>query len=192
MRDYDIRKMILSDLTEKFLNDPGTLVIEELGLCEGEARVDIAVVNGSIHGFEIKSDQDTLKRLAGQAAVYGRVLDAVTLVVSHAHFDHALEIIPPWWGVILVKKNSRQTYLKRARKDGLNPGLDPFAVAQFLWRDEAFEVLRSRNLHRGLAKKPRAILWKTIAECMPINELTALVRRLLKSRQNWRSGWQQE
>ena len=39
------------------------LLIHELGVCAGLARVDIALVNGSLHGFEIKSE--ALKSVPG-------------------------------------------------------------------------------------------------------------------------------
>lgn len=191
MKDSDIRKVILSDLGREFENDPDTMIIEELGLCQGEARVDIAVVNGSIHGFEIKSNQDTLKRLAGQAEIYSRVLASITLVVGSEHLDEALRIIPKWWGVIVAKETSGQMHLKKRRNGKLNPGLDPFSLVQLLWRDEAFEALKKHDLHQGLASKPRTVLWKKLAEHLPTDELLALVRSFIKSRGSWRSGYQQ-
>jgi hypothetical protein len=192
MKDSDIREVLLSDLGRQYKNDPDTMIIEELGLCQGEARVDIAVVNGSIHGFEIKSEQDTLKRLAGQAASYSRVLESITLVVGSEHLDEALKIIPKWWGVIVAREKRRgQLHLKKRRKGKLNPSLDPFAIVQLLWRDEAFEVLKKLDLHKGLANKPRTILWNKLAKHLTTDELLVLVRNLLRSRENWRSGYQQ-
>lgn len=191
MKDYDIRQVVLSDLGREYESDPDTVVFEELGLCQGEARVDIVVVNGLIHGFEIKSDQDTLKRLPSQVEIYSRTLDCVTLVVGNRHLDQALKVIPKWWGVFVAKEKSSRIRLKMRRKGKSNPCLDPFAVVQLLWRDEAFEALKERGLHRGLANKPRTILWKKLAEHLPMEELGSLVRRILKSRKNWRSGYQQ-
>ena len=190
MKDSDIRQIILSDLDRKYENDPNTMIIEELGLCQGEARIDIAVVNGSIHGYEIKSDQDTLRRLAGQVAIYGCVLDSVTLVVGGEHLNEALKVIPKWWGVVIAKEKSGQVYLKERRNGRLNPRRNPFALAQLLWRDEAFEALKKLDLHKGLANKPRTILWNKLAEHLATDELSALVRNFLRSRENWRSGCQ--
>lgn len=187
MKDSDIRKVILSDLGRKFENDPDTMIVEELGLCQGEARVDIAVVNGSIHGFEIKSNQDTLKRLAGQAAIYSRVLDSITLIVGSEHLDKALKIIPKWWGVLEAKKNKRNINLHDIRAYQKNPMLDPEAIIQLIWRDEALEVLRKRGLHKGYISKPKWVLWEQIIEKLSLNELRKEVRDTLKSRGNWQS-----
>lgn len=155
MKDSDIRQIILSDLDRRYKKDPNTMIIEELGLCQGEARVDIAVVNGSIHGYEIKSDQDTLKRLAGQVAIYSRVLDFVTLVVGSQHLDEGLKIIPEWWGIAEVKKNKRKIILREIRPHEKNPVPDPEAIVQLIWRNEALEILRKRGLHSGYVSKTK-------------------------------------
>ena len=44
-------------------SEPNTVFLEELGLCQGDARVDYAVINGAMNGYEIKSDRDKLVRL---------------------------------------------------------------------------------------------------------------------------------
>ena len=54
MRDIDIRRTLLASITEQHPFDDGTIVVEELGLCQGTARVDVAAVNGTIHGYEIE------------------------------------------------------------------------------------------------------------------------------------------
>src|SRR4051812_45593489 len=80
MRDYDIRQELRQRLRKEHEGDPETLVIEELGLCQGQVRADIAVINGFMHGYEIKSERDTLERLPRQREVYEQCFDAVTLV----------------------------------------------------------------------------------------------------------------
>ncbi len=186
--DLDIRKVILSNLYREYQEDPETMILEEVGLCQGEARIDIAVVNGTIHGFEIKSDQDSLKRLPGQIEIYSRALCKVTLVVGTKHLNRALKIIPKWWGVIAVIEKSEYIRLKVKRKGKSNPSLDSSALVQLLWRDEAYEALRKRDLHRGLARKPRNILWESLCQHSKIEELIDMVVTALKSRENWRSG----
>ena len=66
MRDCDIRKALRKRLEEAHKGESGTRIVEEFGLCQGRARIDVAVFNGFINGFEIKSARDTLKRLPGQ------------------------------------------------------------------------------------------------------------------------------
>jgi hypothetical protein len=59
------------------------------GLDHGQVFVDVAVINGEIHGYELKSERDTLERLPRQVEVYSAVLGRATLVVgaSYEVFD---------------------------------------------------------------------------------------------------------
>jgi hypothetical protein len=49
-------------------------MLDEFGLEHGEVRVDVAVINGELHGYEIKSERDTLERLPRQVKAYSAVL----------------------------------------------------------------------------------------------------------------------
>jgi hypothetical protein len=53
-RDVDIRKVLLAHLAEKFCDPSHDLIVQEFG-CKS-ARTDLAVINGALHAFEIKSD----------------------------------------------------------------------------------------------------------------------------------------
>ena len=100
VRESQIRASLLLALRDRHGADPNTLIRQELGLCAGARRVDLAMINGELVGFEIKSDQDTLYRLAGQAEAYGQVLDRVTLVTTARYIDKAAALVPTWWGLI--------------------------------------------------------------------------------------------
>ena len=63
MRDEDIRSVLRARLALEYGTDPSALVLDEFGLACSSARVDLAVVNGCLHGYEIKSDVDSLARL---------------------------------------------------------------------------------------------------------------------------------
>lgn len=102
MNDPEVRHALKRTVLSRYVRDPQSLVLDELGLRHGAARVDLAVVNGMIHGFEIKADRDTLYRLPSQASIYSSVLDRVTLVASSRHMKPALGLVPDWWGVIRI------------------------------------------------------------------------------------------
>ena len=68
--------------------------MHELGLREGRARIDVAVVTHQSHGYEIKSDRDGIERLEHQVLIYGAVLDRVTLVAGTRTAGRAAERIP--------------------------------------------------------------------------------------------------
>lgn len=189
MRDLEIRRQLRHRLENEFGNDPTALILDELGVCCGRVRADMAVVNGELKGFEIKSDQDTLLRLRSQASSYGRVFDTISIVVAAKHLKKVREMVPSWWGILLAEKNENACPdIRRFRRERNNPNPDPMAIAQLIWRDETFELLKAHNLHSGLRNKPRKFLWKALVESFPLAELRRLVRTQLKARRDWRSA----
>ncbi len=165
-------------------------IFEEFGVSHGIARVDFALVNGIMHGYEIKSDKDTLNRLPEQMKQYNAVFDKVTLVVGKKHLYHAVKTIPSWWGVILVKINKNKIVFQTIRKDGKNQQQIDVSIARLLWRGEALKILEERNEAAGIRSKTREIIHKKLAEILK-NDLSTLkdyVRNaLLVSRGDWRS-----
>jgi hypothetical protein len=186
MRDMDIRRALRREMTRLHGDDQGTRVVEELGLCQGSARIDLAVINGNIHGYEIKSDQDTLERLRGQSEIYNRVLDYVTIIVSPSHVRHVMPIVPNWWGISIASAEEGEVVIRERRLPRRNAAADSFALAQLLWRGEALAALEGLGLAEGMHSKRREFLWRRLAEKVPTKELGRIVRDRLKSRA---SGW---
>ena len=73
--------------------------MDEFAILEGSGRIDVAVVNSKLHGYEIKSAVDTLERLPSQQESYSKVFDRITLVADERHIPEAVKILPPWWGL---------------------------------------------------------------------------------------------
>mgnify|MGYP000211545537 CR=1 FL=1 len=112
MRDLDVRNKLHEQKLNYFHNDPKSYVIDEVEVCYGEARVDIAVINGKLHAYEIKSEQDTLGRLKKQIEAYSRVFDFITLVVGQSHLERAKLLTPKWWGLLRAKKTQNKIFIK--------------------------------------------------------------------------------
>jgi len=187
MRDLDIRRLLRRHLIGAFGSDPTALIVDELGVCCGKVRVDMAVVNGELKGFEIKSDQDTLIRLPLQIATYGKVFDTLTIIVGPRHLQKIQAVVPPWWGIVLAEYHGdAQLDLRCVRTEGVNQAQDPLALTQLLWRDEALALLQANNLDAGLGSQPRRYLWEALATRFGISDLRAMVRRQLKMRRGWR------
>lgn len=188
MRDVDIRRKLRSDMERLHGADPETLILDELGLCQGTARVDVAVVNGTLHGYEIKSERDTLSRLPGQQDIYSRALDYVTIVTAESHAAKVAKVVPSWWGITAATRTRRGTVrLTPMRPATMNPKIDALALAQLLWRGEALDELEQRGLADGLRGKPRAALWAQLASNLTVKELGDVVRSRLKQRPDWRA-----
>lgn len=187
VRDRDVRRALHQKVLMDHHGDINTLVLDELGLRHGTCRVDIAVVNSFLHGYEIKSDADTLARLPGQVSIYSAVLDRVTLVVGKTHITKAEAVIPEWWGIKVVTTGPRggisfETY----RPVNLNPKIDPVALAELLWRPEVVSILKKLDAPARILRKPRASLYQHLAEVLRLEELRRVIRHCLKVREKWR------
>ncbi len=170
---------------------PGeTLIVHELGLCQAEARVDIAAVNGLLVGWEIKTRQDTLSRLPHQQEVYSRVFDRVWLVADERHIGPALPMIPTWWGVMRIRETGQNCRLVIVRPSRLNRDVDPRSLVRLLWRVEVLAELDVLGLADGLKRAPRRVLWEALAGSVPEHisrrRLQERVRTRLKTREGWR------
>lgn len=189
MNEHQIRTELRRLLDEQFSGDPETLILDELGLRHGAARIDLAVVNSTLNGYEIKSDRDTLSRLPNQVRIYNSVLDRVTLVVSTRHIENAERMVPEWWGITLVSKERRgPPPFLNIREPRDNPSPDPDSIAKLLWRDEALALLGEISIVDGFRSRRRAIIYARLAEVVPLDLLRAKVRQQLKYRTDWRSG----
>lgn len=80
LNDSMVRELLLEDLYSQYKDDPNTRIVNELGIDFGSSRVDVAVINGNIHGYEIKSDLDTLERLPRQMTYYNKLFQRMTIV----------------------------------------------------------------------------------------------------------------
>jgi hypothetical protein len=191
--DHQIRGALKEILLVANRQDPEALILEELGLRHGATRVDMVVVNGSLHGFEVKSDSDSLKRLPRQVKMYSEILDYATLVVGVRHADKAQQTIPSWWGVKLADRNPDGTVrLEDLRQPTPNPSPDGLAISKLLWREEALAFLEELGAADGVRSKPRREVYARLAQTAPLDGLRARVRRQFKSRTDWRSGVQQK
>lgn len=182
VRDPEIRVALLKELRRRRVLRGGTVVVQELGLRRSDAVVDVAVVNGSLNGFEIKSDADTLRRLARQAEVYGQILDRVTLVVGRQHLGAARHLIPAWWGLMAVRVTDEGPMLTTVRSGRGNPARNARALVELLWLDEARSLLAQRDALRGYRTKPRDAVWDRLCEIYSLDEIASAVRRRLKAR----------
>ena len=188
MNDWDIRRALMAELERKYSKDNDTLVLDELGIGHGTARIDLVVVNHQLHGYEIKSDLDNLRRLPDQIRAYSRVMDRVTLIVGYKHAYDALQIVPEWWGVRLAekKKQSDTVVLSDARPSRNNPNIDLNAVAALLWRNEALAILEEMGSASGVRSKRRSEIYRRLVDLSDPDFLRFKIRQQLKSRRGWR------
>lgn len=177
-KDGDVRTLLKQHLRD--LHGESTRLLDEVGLCQGDVRVDVAAVNGELAGFEIKSPADSLARWPKQRRVYSKVVDRAWLVAPEKALARA--DAPDWWGLIRVVETRHQLGLRVVREAGLNPKPDPYSIARLLWRDEALHALAAFGLDRGVRTKRRTMIWRRLADQLPIDDLRRAVRSALAVR----------
>jgi hypothetical protein len=186
-REYQIREALRKGPVAQIVRNERDLALDELGICEGSSRIDMAVVNGSFWGFEIKSERDTLTRLPRQIEYYGRVFDRLYLVTSDEHISDAEEFIPEYWGVLEVVKRENEVAFQCLRKPKQNPEREAFAIAQLLWKWEVLAELEEREIDWGVRSKPRHAMWERLCDHVELEGVAKIARRRLKARGDWRA-----
>ena len=168
-KDRDIRAALTSLLEQKFCDQVGLVdysrIYNEFNVDHGEYRIDVVVINNDFHGYEIKSDADTLYRLPAQVEAYSNVFNKITLVAGVSHIFDALFMIPDWWGVMLVKSRPDGTVMLSNLRDPLdNPSQDMMSLTRLMWRQEVLETLNEMDEARGVKSMPREHIYKRFVD----------------------------
>lgn len=174
------------------------LLVEELAIPKRICLADLVLMErdglSGMHGYEIKSEIDSLTRLEGQVEHYSRVFSRCTLIVAEKHEEKALAVIPEWWGVIVVARIGFDEYgealddaiLLEVREAQENPSSrKPYSLLQLLWRSELMELIERHSLDvdKKLRKRP---LREKIAKLIPSEQLEQDTVRFLLEREDWK------
>ena len=185
--DRTIRSALHTKYLRRTTARPDTLVIDELGLAHSRRRVDVAVINGSIHGYEIKSSRDTLDRLDAQLEIYRQTLQKLTIVAAPQHIVGLPTFVPEWCGLIEVTLGPKRAIRFRSvRSAARNPDVDPFMQAHLLWRDEVVHLLIQRGFSPKDLRRPRKQLYRILSESLTPNQITTSIRLFMAQRPAWR------
>jgi hypothetical protein len=186
-KDIEIRTALHRKKLSAYRAAPDTIVVDELGLSHAKVRIDVAVINGCVHGYEIKSGLDTLNRLPGQIELYGQCLEKLTLVCAPRHIEKVEKIAPQWCGIIMAEKGARGAIaFTTVRRTGSNAQINAVQLAHLLWRPEAVTLLSRFESGKKILNRPRKELYEALAAVMTVPELTAAIREFMQLRRAWR------
>jgi hypothetical protein len=174
--------VVRTALRERMLADTAGArdAVDEFWVPRSHERADLAVIGRWMDGFEIKTEQDTLRRLPRQAEAYARVFDRCTVVVSERHSDAVADMLPDWWGITTVHVNGSVAF-NVVRKPHTNVGVDPEVLVRLLWRDEALFALGKLGVDAD-QRAPRMSLWHMLLATATLAQLRQIVRRALVHR----------
>lgn len=187
MKDQVVRRAFHQKVLRAAHTTKGTFVIDELGLKNGQVRADIAVVNGKLIGYEIKSQNDTLTRLPNQITAYNEVFDNIYIITASNHLAKVRDAISPWWGIYIINGTDDITCsftLHRPAKP--NKFRNCLGLAQLLWKNEVLEILNERmkfNLRHTVSKEE---LYDILSGTCASANLSKLIINYLKTREGWR------
>ena len=179
-RDADIRAVLMTDLRGRYSDSQNDLILEEFGC--NSARTDVAVINGVLHAYEIKSDSDSLDRLPSQIEAYKGVFQYVTLVCGERLISRARGVIPAWWGIEKAQCKDGTVVLRATRSAKLNPKQDPLALANMLWKTEALACLRKFGHSMVTSRHSAEKVSRAVADNIPVDILSDQVRGAIKIR----------
>ena len=180
--DGMIRQAVRAKLTLAHAGQDA-VIVDELKVSRGSSRIDVAVVNGHIEGYEIKSDKDTLDRLPRQVRMFGLIADRMTLVVGERHLADSASLIPEWWSILVPSpKANGSLKLSVARRGRLNRSRDVLAMVEVLERNEILAMMAAQGLDKGLRSASYGELSRIAATRLPLSTISHMVKRLLKVR----------
>lgn len=183
IKDIDIRIILRQTLSTDFKEYPDTVIIDEFGIKFREVIADVAVFNGTTHGYEIKSEVDSLKRLPNQMEYYSKIFEYVTVVIARNHLNGVLKIIPNWVGIMIVER-SRSDYelrVKRLRKSRKNTNLDKGYLLDLLNREELTDLSKENNI-KGTRSLPIYQVRDNLSELLSISTIKEAVNYYIKAR----------
>lgn len=177
LNELSVRRLLLSQAE---FSDPDSVVYPEMPLQRRVGRADVGLVNGSLSGYEIKSERDTLSRLPRQIPIYESIFDYTTLVVAAKHLKRSRTLLPPKWGLAVVDKSEDVNILRRVRKPKRNRQFSNADRVRLLWKVEIARLLREA----GTPVRPDVsvrVLWGMMSEWSS-ESIADAVRSCLKAR----------
>ena len=168
MREIVVEKLILDGWV-----GADDVLIHEMVVGDNERRADIVVANGHLTAFELKSEADTLDRVAGQVESYRRHLEKVFVVIDKKFNRTIRPAIPKSVGIWVVD-NGR---IKEERK----------AQRRLLSKEAALSLLHVNDLkallrENGITPQSRRSGLIAQATQLPISHLRNAARTAVKAR----------
>jgi hypothetical protein len=182
LRDGDIRWPLQAWLEQKYGHDGSSGIIHELEIPRPSGRVDLAVINGEMVGFEIKSDADTLCRLPRQTASFCAVFNKMYFVTTNTHLREARAKIPRWWGLLIARKEDDFVSFRSLRKSKLNKNVSNASLVSLLSRDELITFIKINGPIRKVRELRKSALQSYIISEYDSACISEGVKRIIRTR----------
>ncbi len=157
------------------------VLINEMVVGGFSRRADIAVANGKLMVFEIKSDLDTLRRLPGQLEVYQQRFDKVTVVTTSRFVKEVIDSSCEAVEILEASVNaSGQATLKTIRRGKTREIRAKAMLASFLTKVDLVSMLKAVGIAASTNQARDDLL--AAMEKLPIKDVRASVLAAIKAR----------
>lgn len=110
----------------------------------GACKADVVILNGTSTVYEIKSERDTLVRLANQIDNYKCVFAAVNVITCEKYIDEVCRMVPEDVGILCLSNRYKITAVRNAVENLCR--ICPLSVFESLRTDEASAILRALDI----------------------------------------------
>lgn len=148
----------------------------------GSCKADLVILNGTATVYEIKSERDSLSRLANQVENYKRVFAKVNVIASESHVDGVLATVPEDVGVMCLSRRYRISTVRNAVD--CPQRVCPVTVFESLRLAEAIAILKALGVPvPNVPNTQRHAALRTLfAELDPATLHVEMVRTLKRTR----------
>ncbi|WAT26314.1 sce7726 family protein [Pseudomonas sp. GXZC] len=179
LSEKDIKILLVDWLFERKMVDDA-VIINEMVVANWSRRADIAVANGRLYGFEIKSQFDSLKRLPGQLESFQQYFDKVLVVAAPKFISAIQRDYPEHIGILEVSAASGRPRLRQVRAGRINEVKDVAKLTSLITKIELERFLRAGGVG-GIANLSRAEMVKMCSD-KNIKRLRGYVLSCIKER----------
>jgi len=148
----------------------------------GACKADLAILNGTATVYEIKSERDSLARLANQVDNYKRVFAKVIVIASESHVAGVLGTVPNDVGVMMLSSRYRISTVRDA--DDRPDRICPATVFESLRSAEAEAILASLGIAMPIMPNTQrhAAMREMFEALDPVGVHVAMVKTLKRTR----------
>lgn len=179
LNEASIKAAVIDRLYESGALDDAVL-INEMVYANWTRRADLAVANGHLHAFEVKSDVDSLRRLEGQVSIYLERFDQLTLVVTPKFLDQVLTMIPTAVAVWKAEETESGVLITAVRDGKREKVVDKEVLTDYLHRNELYRFLCEQGVVVRSNQTRGSLVSLVLGQ--PTSKLRAYVLRALKAR----------
>jgi hypothetical protein len=181
LRDEYIYRAALTDkvlMGKHSLNTACMLSEFRVGAC----KADLAILNGTATVYEIKSERDSLARLANQIENYKKVFANVYVIASETHIRNVLEMTAEDVGVMCLSRRYQITTAREALD--CPERICTATVFESLRSAEACSILVELGI--SVPEVPNTMMHAAVRECFqrldPKDVHAAMVKTLKRAR----------